>query len=114
VWIGFDRAVTIVDEGYGNKLALPVWADVMKRAGELGYSPSNNAPEPPMSRVALCRHSSELATEGCYAAGSAYEDELPYELVPGVFCHLHGGSDAGTSSARQGPSVWQRMRRWFE
>lgn len=114
VWIGFDRAVTIVDEGYGNKLALPVWADVMKRAGELGYSPSNSAPEPPMSRVALCRHSSELATEGCYAAGCAYEDELPYELVPGVFCHLHGGSDAGASSARQGPSVWQRMRRWFE
>lgn len=114
VWVGFDRAATIVDEGYGSRLALPVWADVMNRAVELGYVRQNKRPDPPMSRVALCRHSSALATEGCHAEGCAYEDELPYELVPGSFCHLHGGADAGASAEKRGPTMWQRVRRWFD
>jgi penicillin-binding protein 1A len=114
VWVGFDRATTIVDDGYGGKLALPIWADVMNRAVELGYTHDSSMPEPPMSRVALCRHSSALATQGCRAEGCAYEDELPYELVPGYFCHLHGGAEAGTTPEKKGQSVWQRMRRWFD
>jgi penicillin-binding protein 1A len=114
VWVGLDRGGTIVDEGYGSKLALPIWGDVMNKAMALGYASGKNRPEAPTSRVALCRHSSELATEGCHAAGCAYEDELPYELVPGVFCRQHGGDEAGKEAEKPGSSVWQRMRRWFE
>lgn len=114
VWVGLDRGGTIVDEGYGSKLALPIWADVMNKAMALGYASGKNRPEAPTSRVALCRHSSELATEGCHGAGCAYEDELPYELVPGVFCRLHGGDEAGKEAEKPSSSVWQRVRRWFE
>jgi penicillin-binding protein 1A len=114
VWVGLDRGGTILDGGYGSKLALPIWGDVMNKAMALGYASGMKRPEAPRSRVALCRHSSELATEGCHAAGCAYEDELPYELVPGVFCRQHGGDEAGKEAEKPGSSVWQRMRRWFE
>lgn len=114
VWVGFDKAVTITDKGYGSRLALPIWADVMKRAAEGGYAAVGRRPEEPMTRVALCRHSSGLATGGCHEKGCAYEDELPYELIPEVFCSLHGGAEAGVEVRRSAPSVWQRMRRWLE
>ncbi len=114
VWVGFDKAATIVDEGYGGRLALPVWADIMNRAVELGYVPVAPRPESPLTRVALCRRSSALATTGCQREDCAYEDELPYELVPGVFCHLHGGSETDAPPRPRGPSIWQRMRRWIE
>ena len=32
VWIGFDQPQTIVSNGYGGELAVPVWADFMKVA----------------------------------------------------------------------------------
>lgn len=114
VWVGFDRAATIVDEGYGARLALPVWADVMNRAVALGYATTAPRPEPPLSRVALCRRSSALATSGCQDAGCAYEDDLPYELVPEVFCRLHRGEETDPPSPPRAPSLWQRVRRWFD
>ncbi len=113
VWVGFDQAASIVDGGYGSRLALPAWADVMKQAAQLGYTASVHAAEPPLSRVALCRRSSALATTGCQEADSAYEDKLPYELVPEVFCHVHSGADASPPTQPR-PSVWQRVRRWFD
>ncbi len=114
VWVGFDKAASIVDEGYGARLALPVWADVMNRAVELGYTASDTRREPPLSRVALCRRSSGLATSGCVEAGCAYEDDLPYELVPSFFCHLHQGEESAPPDRPRPPSVWQRVRRWLE
>lgn len=114
VWVGLDKAATIVNEGYGARLALPVWADVMNRAVELGYADDSSFPEPPLVRVSLCRHSSGLATSGCQDGGCAYEDELPYELVPIAFCHLHLGAETRPPERPRGPSFWQRVRRWLE
>jgi penicillin-binding protein 1A len=37
VWVGLDKPETIVPKGYGSTLALPVWVDVMKRAGTDRY-----------------------------------------------------------------------------
>ena len=37
VWVGLDKPATIVPKGYGATLALPVWVDVMKRAGTERY-----------------------------------------------------------------------------
>ena len=114
VWVGFDKSAPIVEEGYGSRLALPIWADVMKRALELGYQAQDTRPEPPLTRVALCRRSSSLATTGCRDAGCLYEDELPYELVPTVFCPIHAGDEADDLERPQAPSIWQRVRRWLE
>lgn len=114
VWVGLDKAAPIVEEGYGSRLALPIWADVMKRAQELGDSATEATAEPPLTRVALCRRSSELATSGCRDAGCLYEDELPYELVPSVFCPLHAGEESENPERPYSPTFWQRVRRWLE
>ena len=37
VWVGLDRPAPIIKGGYGSTLALPIWADIMKRADPLGY-----------------------------------------------------------------------------
>ena len=38
VWVGLDKPGTIIDRGYGSRLALPVWVDIMKAAESLGLS----------------------------------------------------------------------------
>lgn len=118
VWVGLDKPTTIIDEGYGSRMSIPIWADVAKKAVELGYIPAGPRQEPPLTTVALCRNSSQLATPGCQAAGAAYEDELPYELVPQGFCGTHNGMIAQPSSAPRaagprGPGLFDRIRSWF-
>ena len=65
--------------------------------------------------VALCRGTSQLATPGCQSAGMAYEDELPYDLVPQGFCQLHSGlaDEAPRASRPSGPGLLDRIRGWF-
>jgi penicillin-binding protein 1A len=104
VWVGLDKPQTIVDEGYGGRLAIPIWADVMKKAVSLGYIPAGPKAQVPVTKVALCRVSSQLATTACQASGAVYEDEIPYELVPQNFC----ASDHGMLAP---PPVYARPRR---
>lgn len=116
VWVGLDKPQTIVDEGYGGKLSLPIWADVMKKAVALGYKTTVPKVQLPLSRVTLCRTSSQLATDGCGQAGTAYEDALPYDLVPQNFCMEHQGYAAPPPPRGQGGpgrSFFDRVRGWF-
>ncbi len=116
VWLGLDQPKTIIEEGYAGRLAVPIWADVMNAALKLGYKKQTQRIEVPLSSVALCRVSSQLATESCRQQGAAYQEDLPYELVPGAFCGVHGGApvargSSGTQPARR--SVLDRLRGWF-
>ena len=118
VWVGLDKPETIIDEGYGSRMSIPIWADVAKKAVELGYIPAGPRAEPPLTKVALCRTSSQLATPGCQSVGAAYEDELPYELVPQGFCEAHNGmiaqpSSAPRASGPRGLGLFDRIRGWF-
>jgi len=119
VWVGLDRPQTIVDEGYGGKLSLPIYADVMKKAVTLGYKTEVPKVQLPLSRVTLCRVSSQLATDGCGQAGTAYEDALPYDLVPQSFCMEHQGYAAPRPRDQQQPSrsrgrgLFDRISGWF-
>ena len=118
IWVGLDKPQTIVEGGYGGTLALPIWADVMKKAVALGYR--NEVPKAslPLSRVSLCRVSSQLATDGCGQAGMAYEDALPYDLVPKNFCAEHQGYTAPpprqVQQPGQGRGLFDRIRNWFQ
>ena len=120
VWVGLDKPQTIIDEGYGSRLSIPIWADVMKKAVELGYIHPGPRTEPPVTKVALCRLSSQLAAPMCQANGTAYEDALPYELIPQGFCNSHqNGAAQPTENRRQprgpqGPGLWDRVRGWFQ
>lgn len=116
VWVGLDKPTTIIDEGYGSRMSIPIWADVAKKAVELGYIPAGPRTEPPLTTVALCRGTSQLASPACQAAGMAYEDELPYDLVPQGFCQTHAGlavqpDPRGRRPA--GPGLFERIRGWF-
>ncbi|HYF33645.1 MAG TPA: hypothetical protein VD994_00030, partial [Prosthecobacter sp.] len=71
-------------------------------------------------QVALCRASSQLATPTCQAAGTAYGDDLPYELVPQNFCTgNHGGIypplgyDQPRRRAPAPVGIFNRIRGWF-
>lgn len=118
VWVGLDKPATIIDEGYGSRMAIPIWADVAKKAVALGYIPAGERVEPPLTSVALCRHSSQLASPACQAAGMAYEDQLPYDLVPQGFCQGHSGlaiqpQVQPRSHGPRGPGLFDRIRGWF-
>lgn len=113
VWVGLDRQATVVADGYGSRLALPIWGDVMRKAEELGYTGGGEAPAVPLTRVTLCRHGHALAMAGCQAGGHSYEEALPYELVPTAFCPLHGGAEGDRPEPPPGTTIWQRLRRWL-
>lgn len=115
VWVGLDKPQTIVDEGYGGKLSLPIWADVMKKAVALGYKTEVPKVLLPLTKVTLCRVSSQLATDGCGRAGTAYEEALPYDLVPQNFCMEHQGYAAPPPMQQpgQGGGLFDRIRSWF-
>lgn len=115
VWVGFDTPQTIVEGGYGGKLALPVWADVMNGAVELNYKATTLKAEPMMTKVNLCRTSGKLAVSGCQNAGQAYVDELPDEMIPEMFCSLHGsGGRFERPSAPKGGGLWNRFKGFFK
>lgn len=117
IWVGLDKPQTIVEGGYGGTLALPIWADVMKKAVALGYKTEVPKVTLPLSRVSLCRVSSQLATDGCGRAGMAYEEALPYDLVPKSFCTEHAGYAAPPQRQMlqgQKRGLFDRIRSWFQ
>jgi penicillin-binding protein 1A len=119
VWVGLDKPQTIIDEGYGGRLSLPIWADLMKEAVKIGYKTDVAKAGLPLTRVSLCRLSSQLATDGCHHAGMAYDDALPYELVPQDFCLEHRGvaprvAQPQGQPAGEGSGFWGRVKRWFQ
>ncbi len=118
VWVGLDKPQTIIDEGYGGRLAIPIWADVVKKAVELGYIAAGPRIEPPVTKVGLCRLSSQLASPACHASGTVYEDDLPLDMVPQGYCGAHAGVIAqpqpGYDRPRpRGPGLFDRLRGWF-
>ncbi len=90
VWIGMDQPSTIMDRGYGSRLALPIWVEIMKAAEEYGYPGEAFAPPVPLALVELCGVSGLLATPNCQRAQQAYSSEIPYEMIPRESCAFHG------------------------
>ena len=115
VWLGLDQPKTIIEEGYAGRLAVPIWADVMNTAMKLGYQTLVPRVEVPLTSVALCRVSGHLATAACQRQNLAYQDDLPYELVPGTFCEVHQGqfeTQAVPSQPRR--TLLDRIKGWFK
>ena len=92
VWVGMDRPERIVDRGYGGRIALPIWADIMAASRDLRY-PTMAMPEAvDVTAIELCRRSGQLASEGCRTGNSAYEENVPFAMIPRHTCdHVAGG-----------------------
>ena len=90
VWVGFDQPATIISRGYGAALALPIWTQVMNKAGQ-HYPAEPFQPTMPIQHATVCSISSQLATTGCMSAGTAYDIDLPADKVPAGACQVHGG-----------------------
>ena len=63
VWVGFDKPRTIIANGYGGELAVPIWTDVMKTATQ-GHTPDWFAQPADVVSVAVCRISGRLPNAG--------------------------------------------------
>jgi len=101
VWVGFDRPKTISAGGYAAELAVPIWAEYMKRATR-GDKPDWF--DRPSNVVALnvCRVSGKLPTGGCESVqvvnregmleqrSMVYTEYFVRGTQPDAECPIHG------------------------
>jgi penicillin-binding protein 1A len=88
VWVGFDQPEQIRAGGSGARVALPIWADFMRRtARRLPREPI--APPSNLHGEEMCRISYQRPVEGCptYVEYFKEGDEVPSRL-----CTLHEGT----------------------
>lgn len=105
VWVGFDQPQTIMSQGYGAALALPVWTSTMIKAAQR-YPAQPFQPTMQLVRATVCSISNQLATNECLGASSGYEINLPEDKVPAVGCEVHGGVQ--TQLARRFDNLGER------
>jgi membrane carboxypeptidase/penicillin-binding protein len=88
VWVGFDQPESIRDGASGARVALPIWADFMRRTAR--RLPSHGFAQPAgLQRVEMCRLSYKRPVDGCdtYVEYFKADDHVPTELCP-----IHPGS----------------------
>ena len=121
VWVGFDQPVTIIPHGYGAALALPVWTQVMNKAAQR-YPAKEFQPTVQLQHATVCSISNANATDGCSAAGTAYDIDLPVDRIPRGSCQVHGGTQLlvgqqiqqiGKKVEAVPKSIFQSFRRFF-
>jgi penicillin-binding protein 1A len=88
VWVGFDQPAPIGRDAYGARVALPIWADFMKRTTQL--LPANEFPRPPGLQTAELCSVSYLKPVGECPAYTEYFKEG--DVVPSESCPVHQGS----------------------
>jgi len=88
VWVGFDQPATIARDAYAARVALPIWADFMRRTARLAPPREFEVP-PGLAEVELCRVSFLRPVESCptYVEYFKDGDEVPHRLCP-----IHRGS----------------------
>src|SRR5205814_2608856 len=88
VWVGFDQPASIGHDAYGARVALPIWADFMKRTAR-----QLPAPEFPMPSdihgEELCSVSYLQPVEGCPTYTEYFKDG---DSVPTQLCPIHRGT----------------------
>ena len=73
VWVGFDQPRTIIDNGYGGEVAVPIWASFMKAATRGDRRDWFQRPDDVIG-VNVCRVSGRLANSGCGSVLSVSTD----------------------------------------
>jgi len=88
VWAGFDQPEKIREGATGARVALPIWADFMRRTAQ--HLPSH-AFEPPgdMRTEELCRVSYLRPVDGCPGYVEYFKDG---DEIPSRLCTVHAGN----------------------
>jgi membrane carboxypeptidase/penicillin-binding protein len=88
VWVGFDQPHRIREGGSGSRVALPIWADFMRRTAR--RLPATRI-EPPsgLRDEELCRISYQRPVEGCPTYVEFFKEG---DQVPGRLCPIHEGN----------------------
>jgi penicillin-binding protein 1A len=88
VWVGFDQPAPIGRDAYAARVAVPIWADFMKRVG--GTRPAQDFSIPPTLRtVELCSVSYLKPLDACPTYVEYFKDG---DKIPAELCPLHPGS----------------------
>ena len=88
VWVGFDQPAPIGRDAYGARVALPVWADFMKRTAKQLTAAEFEVP-PGVHAEELCSVSFLAPVDGCPLYTEYFKDG---DTVPSEFCPIHRGS----------------------
>lgn len=86
VWVGLDQNERTIHGGYGSRLALPVWAEVMKAAEAKKYPMGGLGFAGAMNEIELCGQTGRRPTKFCRQAGLVSTLEMPGELAPKDTC----------------------------
>jgi penicillin-binding protein 1A len=99
VWFGLDKPAPIMNRGFAAVVAVPAWADFMKRA--TAKDAADWFPQPlDVEKVAICRTSGELATEACRRGWTGVENvQAGLTEVPGEAIGTSGRTSASPKSA---------------
>ncbi len=88
VWVGFDQPATIGREAYGARIALPIWADFMKRVARARPAAEFAIPDG-LEAVELCNVSYLRPVEEC----SLYTEYFKSgDAIPTEHCLVHRGT----------------------
>ena len=88
VWAGFDQPQTIRQGGTGARIALPIWADFMRRVQRLVPARPFDAPAD-LEPHELCLISYQRPVDGCPTYVEYFKDG---DSVPTQLCPIHEGS----------------------
>jgi penicillin-binding protein 1A len=86
VWIGYDQPQPIGPDAYGARVALPIWADFIRRSA----LPAEEFSAPTtLEDVALCRISYLRPVDGCPVYTEYFKEG---DAIPRQMCPVHRGN----------------------
>jgi 1A family penicillin-binding protein len=88
VWVGFDQPQKIFEGASGSRVALPIWADFMRRTARR-LPASGFEPPDELRREQICMLSYHRALDGCPTYTEYFKDG---DSVPTQLCPIHKGS----------------------
>jgi len=88
VWVGFDEPDRIAGGGSGSRIALPIWADFMRRTARRLPAEAFHAPAG-IQEEELCRISYQRPLNGCPTYLEFFKEG---DDIPTALCPIHSGS----------------------
>ena len=88
VWVGFDQPASIGRDAYGARVALPIWAEFMKRTARI-LPPDEFLAPSGLTGEELCSESYLRPVSGCPRYTEYFKAGDP---IPSTLCSIHRGT----------------------